>query len=79
LSRPQRWLTSALLHQSFSHLLSNMLLLLALGLPMECKHGSWRIAAAAVLAALGGNLLRWAAGICGCWQRVCLLGSNDQG
>ena len=61
LPRPHRWLTSALLHQSFSHLLSNLLLLLVLGLPMESKHGTWRVAAVAVLCALGGNLFRRAA------------------
>lgn len=67
LGRPQRLLTSALLHQSFSHLASNALLLLALGLAMERKHGSWRVAAVVLLAALGGNLLRWAQGTAGGW------------
>jgi membrane associated rhomboid family serine protease len=55
---PERWLTPALLHNSFSHLLGNALLLLAIGLLMEVKHGTWRIAAIAVLSAVAANLLR---------------------
>ena len=56
--RPQLWLTSTMLHQTFMHLLSNSLLLGGFGAQMEMKHGSWRVALLAVLAALGGNLFR---------------------
>jgi len=51
-------LTSALLHQSFTHLLSNILLLVGLAGQMEMKHGSWRTLLLAALAAVGGNLFR---------------------
>lgn len=67
---PQRWLTSVLLHQTFTHLLSNTLLMLGFGWPLECKYGTWRIALLVLLAALGGNLLRSAVvGEAGCcWK-----------
>lgn len=47
-----------LLHQGFGHLLSNGLVLLAFGWQLEAKYGTWRVALLAVLAALGGGLLR---------------------
>lgn len=77
---PQRWLTSALLHQSFVHLLSNSLMLAGFSLQLERKHGTWRVAALAVLAALAGNLLRCVGRGCGggCWSSACFppLASN---
>lgn len=75
---PQRWLTSCLLHQNFVHLLSNSLMLAGFGWQVECKHGTWRIAALAVLAALAGGLLRWVWGSRRHGCRVVLLCSSQQ-
>ena len=50
----RRWLTSVFVHQSFSHLLSNLLLLIALGWQVEKKYGTWRIALLFWFAAIGG-------------------------
>ena len=47
-----------MLHQSFSHLLSNLLLLLGLSGQMEMKYGSWRLAVLTALSIVGGNLFR---------------------
>lgn len=55
---PQRWLTSALVHQNFMHLLSNCLLFAGLASQMERKYGTWRIALLFLLSAIGGNLFR---------------------
>lgn len=68
---PQRWLTSALLHQSFTHLLSNGLMIAAFGWQLERKYGPWRIALLSVLAALGGGLLRCAVRAGKGWRLVC--------
>lgn len=52
-----RWVTSLLLHQSFVHLMSNVLIFLALGSYLEYKYGSMRVAAVIVFSGLGGNFL----------------------
>lgn len=57
---PHRWLSSALLHQSFVHVATNTAMLLGFGWQLESKHGSWRMVVVGVAAALAGNLLRWA-------------------
>ncbi|KAK9803187.1 hypothetical protein WJX72_011823 [[Myrmecia] bisecta] len=55
-SQPYRWFSSWFLHQSFQHILSNMLLFVAVAYQVEEKYGTWRITLLFFLSALGGNL-----------------------
>ncbi|GAQ79753.1 rhomboid-like protease [Klebsormidium nitens] len=50
-----RWFTSIFVHESFNHVTSNMLLWLVLGLYLERKYATWRIALLWLLSGLGGN------------------------
>lgn len=56
--RPQRWLTSTIIHVSFMHIFSNAMLFAVLSTLMEMHHGTWRIATIWIVSAVGGNLLR---------------------
>ena len=49
-----RWLSSVFVHQSFRHLLSNLLLFVALGWQVEKKYGTWRVGLLFWFAAIGG-------------------------
>uniref|UniRef100_A0A061RCH9 RHOMBOID-like protein n=1 Tax=Tetraselmis sp. GSL018 TaxID=582737 RepID=A0A061RCH9_9CHLO len=52
-----RWCTSVLLHNTFQHMLSNLLLTLALAFHLESKYGAWRISLLWVLSSSGGQLM----------------------
>lgn len=65
-AEPQRWLTPMLLHRTFSHLLSNMLLFGALCLQLEIKYGVVRIALLWVLSSLGGATAPVCSRLAGC-------------
>lgn len=52
-----RWFSSSLLHVTIRHVAGNLLLLAALGFPLEARFGSLRIAVLWVVAAAGGALL----------------------
>ncbi|CAL8468309.1 g7849 [Coccomyxa elongata] len=54
-AQPYRWFTSWFLHQSFTHVLSNMLLFLVIACQMEEKYGCWRMLLLWLFSALGGN------------------------
>lgn len=55
-SQPHRWLTPMLLHRTFSHVLSNMLLFVLLAYQLEVKYGVLRVAALWLVAVMGGAL-----------------------
>lgn len=57
-AEPHRWLAPMLLHRTFSHLLSNMLLFGALSLQLEVKYGVLRMALLWLFSSVGGAL--WA-------------------
>ncbi|KAL3159188.1 hypothetical protein ABBQ32_011171 [Trebouxia sp. C0010 RCD-2024] len=48
-----RWITWVFVHTGFQHVLSNLLVWLALALPLECAYGSPRILAVWLISALG--------------------------
>lgn len=50
-----RWFSSLLLHKDFVQLGSNLLLFLGLGVHLERRYGTRRIAILAVVAGVGGN------------------------
>lgn len=50
-----RWFSSLLLHKDFVQLGSNLLLFLALGVHLERRYGTRRIAILTVIAGVGGN------------------------
>ncbi len=52
-----RLFTSQLLHWGMAHLAGNLVVLVALGVPLERRFGWWRVALAWMLAVLGGDLL----------------------
>jgi len=61
-----RWYSSVVIHASFVHMLSNLLLTVAMSLHLENKYGAWRIALLWVISCGGGQLIS-AAGedVCG--------------
>uniref|UniRef100_A0A0N5AXS1 Rhomboid protease n=1 Tax=Syphacia muris TaxID=451379 RepID=A0A0N5AXS1_9BILA len=54
-----RFLTYQFLHQGFLHLIPNIVLQLALGIPLELVHKSWRIAPLYLFAVCLGALLQY--------------------
>lgn len=50
-----RWFSSLLLHRDFIQLGSNLLLFLALGVHLERRYGTRRIAILCMIAGVGGN------------------------
>ena len=50
-----RWFSSLLLHKDFVQLGSNLLLFLALGVHLERRYGTRRLAILTVVAGVGGN------------------------
>jgi len=51
------WYTSVLIHISFPHLLSNLLLTAGMLLSLECKYGAWRMLLLWSLSCAGGQIL----------------------
>jgi membrane associated rhomboid family serine protease len=49
-----RWFTPLILHQSFSHLLSNLVVLVVVSTEMERQHGTLLAAAAFILSGMCG-------------------------
>ncbi|DBB06814.1 hypothetical protein WJX82_002835 [Trebouxia sp. C0006] len=52
---PYRWVSSILIHTSFQHVLSNMLLFVVLSWQIEEKYGAFRVAFIFFWSAIGGN------------------------
>lgn len=52
---PCRWVSSILIHTSFQHVLSNMLLFVVLGWQIEEKYGALRLAFIFFWSAIGGQ------------------------
>lgn len=52
-----RWVSSILIHTSFQHMLSNMLLFVVLSWQIEEKYGAFRVAFIFFWSAIGGVFL----------------------
>lgn len=66
-----RWFSSILIHTSFQHVLSNMLLFLVLSWQIEEKYGAVRVAFIFFWSALGGGvLLPYCLLVCPLWVHI---------
>ena len=71
-----RWFSSLLLHKDFVQLGSNLLLFLALGVHLECRYGTRRIAILAVVAGVGGNFFSAAFEVSRKAGKLCCCGAQ---